>query len=503
MNRRWKIALFCLFLAISASMLPNLAVIAFTVRTWASNETYTHGFLIFPIAAWLIWRKREILSAMSPEPAWPGLFPFLLLAVIWQLGHQADVMAVQQYGLIGMIVASSWIILGKKIFYQISFPLFFLFLSVPIGDALIPALMNFTADFTVDALQLTGIPVYREGTFFSLPDGNWSVVEACSGLRYLISSLTLGILYAYLTYHSLFRKLVFILFSALVPILANGVRAYMIVMIGHLAGMRYATGIDHLIYGWIFFGLVMLLLFWIGSFFKEKEDLQETGERQEALTVQESSSPFFAATTIILAIVLSNWAYASHLDRKLQRFSQVELNMPEIAGWQEDGISFWRPHYLGSRASINKSYRTEGKEVFLFVAYYRNQSLGKELVTSGNQLVTTTDPVWGKVGEAAIEAGSGKEKFLIHQAKLKSANGRLLAWEWYWVNGEWTSNPYRAKFLEAESRMAHGSDDAAEIVISTPYSTDPDQASAILGDFLKQSLPDIKTMLDHAARQMK
>ena len=140
---------------------------------------------------------------------------------------------------------------------------------MPFGEALIPPLIDFTADFTVTALQLTGIPVYREGSFFTIPSGNWSVVEACSGLRYLIASFTLGALYAYLTYRSLKRRLIFIALSVIVPIIANGVRAYLIVMTGHLSDMSLAVGIDHLIYGWVFFGLVMLLLFWAGSFWRE------------------------------------------------------------------------------------------------------------------------------------------------------------------------------------------------------------------------------------------
>ena len=104
-----------------------------------------------------------------------------------------------------------------------AFPLAYLLLAVPFGEALIPPLIDFTADFTVTALQLTGIPVYREGSFFTIPSGNWSVVEACSGLRYLIASFTLGTLYAYLTYRSLKRRLIFIALSVIVPIIANGV----------------------------------------------------------------------------------------------------------------------------------------------------------------------------------------------------------------------------------------------------------------------------------------
>jgi hypothetical protein len=106
---------------------------------------------------------------------------------------------VQQYAVVIMIPLLVWAILGSEVVRALSFPLFFLLLAVPFGEFLLPALIEHTADFTVFALKLTGIPVYREGAYLTIPTGNWSVVEACSGLRYIIASLTAGLLYAY--YH--------------------------------------------------------------------------------------------------------------------------------------------------------------------------------------------------------------------------------------------------------------------------------------------------------------
>jgi exosortase len=112
--------------------------------------------------------------------------------------------------------------------------------------------MQWTADATVFGLRLSGIPVYHEGQHLVIPSGSWAVVEACSGVRYLIASLTVGTLFAYLTYQSLKRRLIFVALSIIVPVIANWARAYMIVMLGHLSGNKLAVGVDHLIYGWVF-----------------------------------------------------------------------------------------------------------------------------------------------------------------------------------------------------------------------------------------------------------
>ena len=136
----------------------------------------------------------------------------------------------------------------------LAFPLAFLFFAVPFGEIFVPTLIDWTADFTVAALRFSGVPVYREGNHFVIPTGRWSVVEACSGVRYLIASLMVGTLYAAIAYRSARRRACFIVAAILVPIVANWLRAYMIVMLGHLSNNRLATGVDHIIYGWMFFG---------------------------------------------------------------------------------------------------------------------------------------------------------------------------------------------------------------------------------------------------------
>ncbi|MBK7646006.1 MAG: exosortase [Betaproteobacteria bacterium] len=150
--------------------------------------------------------------------------------------------ALTQFSVIAIAILTICSLVGLVIGKEMAFPFVFLFFAVPIGDFLLPQLMEWTADFTVHALRLTGIPVFREGQNFVIPSGNWSVVEACSGIRYLIASLTVGTLYAYLTYTSLKRRLTFIIVALLVPIAANWLRAYLIVLLGHISGNKLATG---------------------------------------------------------------------------------------------------------------------------------------------------------------------------------------------------------------------------------------------------------------------
>ncbi|MEO0975599.1 MAG: exosortase A, partial [Pseudomonadota bacterium] len=166
------------------------------------------------------------------------------------------VQVVEQFAFVLAFNAVLIAVLGLSVARQMIFPMGFLFFAVPFGEFAIPHLMEFTAWFTVAAIELTGIPVYRDGYFLTIPKGDFEIAKACSGIRYLIASFSLGTLYAYLTYNSLSRRVAFVVFSLALPIFANGLRAYGIVMLAHLSDMRIAVGVDHIIYGWLFFGVV-------------------------------------------------------------------------------------------------------------------------------------------------------------------------------------------------------------------------------------------------------
>ncbi|TFW15417.1 exosortase A, partial [Duganella callida] len=240
------------------------------VSIWERSETFAHGYIILPMSIWLVWRRRALLARLPAAPYWPGLILLAMAAAAWLLGSAGDVLIVQQYALAAMMPLMVLTVLGRRIALGLAFPLLYVLLAVPFGDSLIPPLVHVTATATVEALRLSGIPVWSEGTNFSIPSGSWSVVDACSGVRYLIASFTLGALYAHLSYRKPRKWIMFMTMAIIVPILANVLRAYIVVILGHLSGMTLATGFDHLVYGWVLFGIVMFLLFWAGSHWRDE-----------------------------------------------------------------------------------------------------------------------------------------------------------------------------------------------------------------------------------------
>ncbi len=472
---------------------------------WWRSETFTHGLLIFPISLWLIWRRRRAVARIPPRPDYRAVPVLILLGLGWLVARVSGVLVIEQYAVVAMIPVLIWLLLGPKVTAELAFPLAFLLFAVPTGEFLIPPMMMLTADFTVRMLEITGIPVFREGTFFSIPSGDWSVVEGCSGLRYLIASITLGSLYAYLNYRSPWRRLTFIGLAIVLPVFANGFRAYLIVMIAHLSNMTLALGVDHLIYGWLFFGLVMLLLFWLGSFWIEREPAPQDFPPPSGL----AAAPLISAGTFVKALALGlgialPWpvraAYIEHLaDAKS---TPVELALPEGVGpWRmaAEPVADWTPSYVGADARAERFYSDGSHKIGFYLMYYRHQRQGRELINSQNVLIGQKHPIWKMPDERPVAVRLHGKPATVLQGRLIGPDTKLLTWRWNRIGETYTANDYWGKWLEAKNRLLGLSEDEAGIVIATEYSEDPEPAVRVLQDFVDAMLPPLEASLDRAA----
>ncbi|MDR3453998.1 MAG: exosortase A [Rhodoferax sp.] len=474
---------------------------------WARSETFTHAFLVPPIVLWLVWRQRRRMAEQTPQPALGVVLLAACVAFGWLLGDLAAVNAVTQLALVSLLVLAVPAVLGWSITRLILFPLGFLFFAVPIGEFVMPQLMLWTADFTISALRLSGVPVYREGLQFVIPSGSWSVIEACSGVRYLIASLTVGTLFAYLNYHSTKRRVLFVMVSILVPVIANWMRAYMIVMLAHLSGNKLAVGVDHLIYGWLFFGFVIMTMFTIGIRWAEPDKSDKVVEAERAR--QSSALPFSPAKLWTITACFAVLAALPHIalgtiDRA-EGDARVSLIAPRaLAGdWHEVlpvGAGF-KPAFHNPSAEINSSYAGQDHTVGLYVGYYRHQDYDRKLVSSSNVLVVSKDPQWAQVASGSRPVTVGGQMVDVRAAELRGADlysqvspPRLVAWQIYWVNGTLTASDYLAKAYSAFYRLTGQGDDSAVIIVYTPKNP-AGGAEAVLASFLSTNYAVINELL--------
>ncbi len=449
---------------------------------WRRSDTFAHGYLVIPIVLGLVWLRRDALASASP--AWPALLLVLAGGFGWLLGRLAGVLAVEQFALYVMVVGTVVAVLGTRVARVFAFPLAFLVFAVPFGEFLVPLLIDRTADVTVAALQLTGVPVYREGNVLTIPSGRWSVVDACSGVRYLMATVTVGALYAYLAYRSTARRLAFLAASVAVPIIGNWLRAYLIVMIAHLTDNRLATGVDHFIYGWVFFGVIIALLFWIGSFWRETPAL---ATRLPTMAVTGGSTALVAAAVVALVAAMLWRPAAAALDAPMATPDRPLPWIAATAGWRAlpEGTRVpWAPRYLGARRERHQLFERDGARVGVFLALYSAQAPGNELIAGSNQLVDPDDLRWSIARGGTVALNWADERLDAEATDLRARSlAQLTTRSWFWVTGRHTPAPWQAKALLAAARLGRQPDYSALIVVYTEDADGARNASARLDRF--------------------
>jgi exosortase A len=473
--------------------------------TWYRSVTFTHGFLVFPIAGWLVWRMRRELAALVPglSTSWLPALAMLAAALLWLAGDLADVLAARQFAWVTLLIAGIWWIVGNDVARRLAFPLAFLYFAVPIGEFLIPTMIEWTADFTVAALRVSGVPVLREGMTFQIPTGSWSVVEACSGLRYLIASAMVGVLYAYLSYRSLSRRLVFVAASLVVPIVANWLRAYMIVMIGHLSDNRLAVGVDHFIYGWVFFGVVIFLLFWVGSFWREDTPVDQMPHAMAALRGHSPAPRAYWHFAIISALTITAAAPATvMLFHSQEMTGSIEASAPPLGDWRPNPASLhpWTPQFTPPRTVIASTYERAGKRAGVYVAIYYDQNAGSKLVSSENQLLRAVDRTSYAISEARRVIDTEKGALSFDESLLRVPDGRILVRSWFWIDGVSTASRVRAKLAQAYGRLKGRGDAGAIVVVYTLLPVEGRIESSGLDDLTRQTAAALPEVLSSRLR---
>lgn len=498
----WRRTLAWLVTALAAVLLLYGPTFTAMVAIWARSDTFAHAFLVPPIALWLAWRDRARLQALSPRPAPWVLLPMALAAGAWLAGDLAGVNAVTQLAATALLVLCVPALAGTAVARALLFPLAFLFFMVPIGEFVMPQLMQWTADVTVFALRSLGIPVYREGLQFVIPSGTWSVIEACSGVRYLIASFMVGTLFAYLSYRTLRRRLAFALVSLLVPIVANWLRAIMIVLLGHFSDNRIATGADHLLYGWVFFGIVIGLMFFIGARWQESPvAAPEPASVSPAPAGALAAAPWGTAVLLLLVLLMP-----PALERGLAPVatSVPRLALPDLPGAPAaaDAEPLHRPYFEGARAEAVRVYGSGAGEVTVHVAYYRDQTYGHKLTSSQNVLVKSDDHQWHRTSAGTHEVSVGGALLPLRSAVLTAGTvagsigaRRLQVRQAYWVDGRLAAADDHAALVRVLlGRLAGRGDDAAAITL---YAVDDPEGrgAAALDAFAARHLAELAAWL--------
>jgi exosortase A len=458
------------------------------VNTWSTSDTYAHGFIVLPIVLGWCWARRVELARLRVQPSWPALGLLAAAGAVWWLFDGIGANAPSQFAVVAMAPLAVAGMLGTAWVRALALPLAFLFFAVPAGDALVPYLTEWTADFVVASLQFVGIPVYREADSLLIPSGYWTVKESCSGIRYLMACATLGTLYAAMSYRSALRRLMFVACMVAFAVVANWVRAFGIVMLAHLTDNRLALGVDHLVYGWLFFGLILLVAFWLGRLWREGERLPDVVQPRPAAAAAAAPSPRPAAAVALSTLALAIWPLLSWIEPRSADDPVAALSLESTAGWTalSGPPVAWRPLIANPVREQLLAFQRAGSRVWLHAGVYRGASRQAKATSSANRLMPVDSRDHRMVDSANIVLPLPGEDLTARAVRIVTPAERVVVVQFFWIDGMVTSSRVRATLEEMRSRLLLRQTTSVWLALVTD---DGEASDRVLAEFVRDMGP--------------
>ncbi len=474
----WRRPLLALAFAVTALLTIFGSDAADMAALWWNISTYQHCLYILPIIGWLLWLRRAEVAQVTPAGWLPGLVLVFGAALVWLGGEAGGVAIVRHVGLILMLQSCVVATLGPAVTRAILFPLFYLIFLVPFGDEFTALMQTLTARMTMTLLDVTGVPASIDGVFITTRAGWFEVAEACAGVKFLVAMVAYGALVANVCFRSPLRRTLFMAAAIIIPVLANGVRAWATIFAAEAVGVKAATGFDHIVYGWVFFALVTIAIMsaaW--PFFDRRLGEDWLGGRVFAVWKPVTPALVLAPLVIGVAALPAMWDDIASTAGRSALPAAVDLLV--IPGWTRVGdqpATPWTPRFDGADHRLFGRYgNAAGQRVDIGIALYGWQERGRELVAFGQG---AADPAshWAWAADLPALAG-GKSERLMGPGKAE----REAATFWV-VGGVAVQGRTGVKLATLRARLTGSDQSAATLVVSAEGKGAHDALVAFVGD---------------------
>lgn len=424
-----------------------------TVRelSGAGERSDTHFAFVGPAFAWLAWERLDEIRGLPLRPWWPGLIALALLVLAWTLGELVFVRIVTDAAVVAMLPAAVLALMGPAWVRALAFPLGFLVFAIPFWAPLVPALANGTAEALAIALPLSGIPMQREGAFFSIPSGLWAVADACSGVEYLGACAILGALMAGAFFTSWKKRAAFMAAALAVGIAGNWLRAYLVVVIAHLSDNRLLRD-DHGWFGWALYALMLAALGWAGWRHREPAPTSAPAHPQPK-SPPASRRALSAAIAVLLVLAAWPRLLPALLHRDAPAAPPRIANIVPANGWRAvpPDPARWAPRLHRPAAFRTQSFEKDGRRVDVHIGLFVNQSWDSKLVDARHRLADPEAMGWAEVDSGEAWVNLNGEARRVNAVSLRGPASGAQAWQWYEVDGQATADGVTAKLLQLQS----------------------------------------------------
>jgi exosortase len=253
------VALLALLAWLYASILVHL------FHQWTSDQDFSHGIFVPIFALFVLWQDRKRLMQVKQAPSWSGLALIVLALLMLVLGVLGAELFFSRTSLLVLLAGLIVLFHGWAMFRAVLFPWACLFLMIPIPTLLMQKvtfpLQMLAAKVSSGLLPFCGVPVLREGNVISVPAMRLEVAQACSGIRSLLSLVTLAIIYGYLMDKRIWARVVLAVSAVPIAIAANAFRIFCTGLVVQYWDPEKGQGFYHLFSGWLIFAVSLIMLF--------------------------------------------------------------------------------------------------------------------------------------------------------------------------------------------------------------------------------------------------
>ena len=509
-----------------AVYMPLIAIIYYSSYAWLvgrdwSSEDYNYCYLIPFVLAYLIYGKRGEWIKETSIQSWSGLFVLLPGVFLFWFGELAGEYFSLYISSWLLIIGLLWMHTGWKKTRIMAFPFFVSLFLFPlpnfINTKLTFNLKLISSEIGVKIIQLLGMSAYREGNIIDLGFTQLQVVDACSGLRYLIPLFLMGVLVAYFYRAALWKKLVIVFSTIPLSIITNSLRIALTAILYPSLGPAAAEGFFHDFSGWAIFMVSLAALLaeiWIlekvlprpGEGFIKKKGAAEISDKVDSKNQEKNDLPletknarkFFAQPQFIVAVSILSASLAIHsivdfrekipINRPISQFPLI------IGGW-EGKRQFLDQKFIDALqfsdyTSIDYS-KLGSLPVSIYVAYYESQRKGRS-IHSPETCLPSSGWIFNQAGTRTIHLSEkNSSSITVMRAIMEKSGNRNLVYFWFNQRGRILTNPYQMKIYNFWDALVKKRTDGALIRVIAPISSVEkiEDADKRLQSFVREILP--------------
>lgn len=474
------------------------------INAWLVNKAYSHGFLVPFISLYIIWTKRKKIQHIEVKPSnIGGALVLLLGGLMYISGNIGGIILLQELSLIVVITGLALLFLGVRYLRALSLPVAYLLFMIPFFDESSNRIhwpfQLFSANLGVTLLQWLGIPAYRLSQYIELPNITLEVAEQCSGIKYLISIVAIGIPLAYFTQKTFLRKVGLIGMAITVAILANALRVAFVGIWAYKFDEVNTHGPFHIFQGFLVSQIGFVVLFlgsWFFSkiplkngpkhgfcqteFFQNKEGVVDVGSITKNTEFNRS---WVTALIILLSIGFHTYFSENKLVPLKVDLEEFPLSIGEWKGGNSNSsIELEIP---GIDQEIIRVYQApSGHEIKLHAIYFEQQYQGKELINY------ITKKLHKRAEEIDISLGD-QQSIRINKALMRDGLKDRLILFWYDIDGITMANRLKAKVRTTFNGLVKGQTNGAFIIIYSDLDH-PDNKQKVLEkevEFVRETYP--------------